>query len=49
MRCRCGLNGILIDWFAGARGRPRLQHQIVALVQMTGAYSISGACAGHSI
>ena len=34
MRCRCGLNGILIDWFAGARGRPRLQHQIVALVQM---------------
>ena len=40
--CRCGLNGILIDWFAAARGNIQLQERVAALLQVTGSYSISG-------
>ncbi len=40
--CRCGLNAILIEWFAAARGQPELQQLIATLLQVTGAYSISG-------
>ncbi|KAK9905588.1 hypothetical protein WJX75_002584 [Coccomyxa subellipsoidea] len=39
---RCGLNAILIEWFAAAREQPELQQLIAALLQVTGAYSISG-------
>lgn len=44
---RCGLNAILIEWFAAAVGQPDLQHLIAALLQVTGAYSISGHILAH--
>ena len=40
---------MLISWFAGVRGQAALQRQIAALLQMTGAYSISGAAALRSV
>lgn len=40
--CRCGLNAMLIGWFAAAHGQPELQQLIATLLQITGAYSISG-------
>lgn len=39
---RCGLNATLIEWFAATRGQPELQQLIATLLQVTGAYSISG-------
>ena len=39
---RAGVNGLLIDWFKQASDQPLLQSQILRLLQITGAYSISG-------
>ena len=41
--CRAGVNALLIDWFQKANGSPKLQGRILQLLQVTGAYSISGA------
>jgi hypothetical protein len=38
------MNAILISWFAASDERPHLQLAIAALLQITGAYSISGKC-----
>ena len=40
--CRCGLNAILIDWFAAVPGDAKLQEHIAALLQVTGSYSVTG-------
>ncbi|KAK9806574.1 hypothetical protein WJX73_003713 [Symbiochloris irregularis] len=40
---RAGVNGLLIDWFKQACNQPQLQSQILRLLQVTGAYSISGS------
>ena len=40
--CRAGINGVLINWFAASAGKPALQQQVARLMELTGAYSISG-------
>lgn len=40
---RVGVNGRLIWWLASAADRPALQAQIAEVLQVTGAFSISGA------
>ncbi len=40
--CRAGINGVLISWFAASAGKPALQQQVAHLMELTGAYSISG-------
>lgn len=40
---RVGVNGRLIEWLASAADRPALQAQIAEVLQVTGAFSISGA------
>ena len=40
--CRAGINGVLISWFAASVGKPALQQQVARLMELTGAYSISG-------
>ncbi|KAK9836952.1 hypothetical protein WJX81_002248 [Elliptochloris bilobata] len=39
---RVGVNGRLIEWLAAAAERPALQAQIAEVLQVTGAFSISG-------
>ena len=41
--CRVGVNGRLIEWLASAADHPALQAQIAEVLQVTGAFSISGA------
>jgi len=38
-----GLNGRLITWLAAAEEQPALQAQIAEVLQVSGAFSISGA------
>ena len=49
LRCtrRAGVNGRLIGWLASAADRPALQAQIAEVLQVTGAFSISGALSCH--
>lgn len=42
MFCRAGVNGILIKWFAATGTSSECQVNIAELLQVTGAYSISG-------
>lgn len=44
MVCRSGVNGILIGWFAADGTSSECQTKIAELLQVTGAYSISGMC-----
>lgn len=40
--CRSGVNGDLISWFASPGVSSACQERIAELLQVTGAYSISG-------
>ena len=42
--CRSGVNGDLIAWFAASDTSAACQENIAEVLQVTGAYSVSGAC-----
>lgn len=42
--CRSGVNGDLIAWFAASNTSSACQEQIAEVLQVTGAYSVSGEC-----
>ncbi len=42
--CRSGVNGDLVSWFAASETTSACQEKIAELLQVTGAYSISGTC-----
>ena len=44
LTCRSGVNGELITWFAATQTTPDCQQKLADLLQITGAYSISGKC-----
>ncbi len=42
--CRSGVNGDLIAWFAASDTSSACQENIAEVLQVTGAYSVSGEC-----
>ena len=43
LKCRAGLNSLLIDWLSATKEEQNLQAEIATLLQLCGAYSITGA------